>query len=175
MKITESQLRRIIREELLREAGPGLVGNAPGAIEEPEFLAKIKEIAGQHPDMTASEVVEDVLAYFSEDGRGIAEEDKYLLASANLRVELGRNIDPDESRGVINAAEAAATAAGLEVDDDEGVLTIYGPYAFLESEVLQDRIKKQFPPRVFDRVRFNGPVIYGNEPIISFPRRPPAY
>ena len=77
MRITESRLRQIIREELLREAAPGIVSDPPGRVDREEVLAKVEELAREFPEMSPGAVVADALSYFSEEdgkGRGIDED-----------------------------------------------------------------------------------------------------
>ena len=71
MRITETRLRRIIREELLREAAPGIVGVPPGQVHREEFLARVEELAREMPDAAPADVVADALQDFAEgDGMG---------------------------------------------------------------------------------------------------------
>jgi len=101
MRITESMLRRIIREELLREAAPGIVNEPRGRVGGEEFLKKVEEIAREFPKMSPQAVVEDVILYFSEEdgmGRGVApdleaeglELAEELLGGATLEVTIDR-------------------------------------------------------------------------------------
>lgn len=105
MRITESRLRRIIREELLREAAPGIVSTPTGPVGRDEFLAKVEELAREFPEMSPQAVVADALSYFSEEdgmGRGIPSEDladleaeglelaQELLGGATLEVTIDR-------------------------------------------------------------------------------------
>ena len=101
MRITESRLRQIIREELLREAAPGIVSDPPGRVEGEEFLAKVEELAREFPEMSPQAVVSDALSYFSEEdgmGRGVApdleaeglELAEELLGEATLEVTIDR-------------------------------------------------------------------------------------
>lgn len=89
MRITETRLRRIIREELLREAAPGIVSDPPGRVGGEEFLAKVEELAREFPEMSPEEVVADALSYFSEEdgmGRGIPSEDLADLEAEGLEL-----------------------------------------------------------------------------------------
>lgn len=61
MMITEKRLRQLIREM------------ATGIVEPEEFFAKVKEIAVLDARMSPEAVVEDILHYFAEEGRGIPE------------------------------------------------------------------------------------------------------
>lgn len=105
MRITETRLRRIIREELLREAAPGIVSAPPGRVGRDEFLAKVEELAREMPGASPEEVAADALSYFSEEdgmGRGIPSEDledleadglelaQDLLGGATLEVTIDR-------------------------------------------------------------------------------------
>ena len=105
MRTTETRLRRIIREELLREAAPGIVSDPPGRVDREEFLAKVEELAREFPEMSPQAVVSDALSYFSEEdgmGRGIHSEDladleaeglelaQELLGGATLEVTIDR-------------------------------------------------------------------------------------
>lgn len=105
MKITETRLRRIIREELLREAAPGIVSAPPGRVDRKEFLAKVDERAREMPGASPAAIVADALSYFSEEdgmGRGIPSEElaefeafglelaQDLLGGATLEVTIDR-------------------------------------------------------------------------------------
>lgn len=89
MRITETRLRRIIREELLREAAPGIVSAPPGRVGRDEFLEKVEERSREMPGASPEEVVADALSYFSEEdgmGRGIPSEDLADLEAEGLEL-----------------------------------------------------------------------------------------
>ena len=89
MRITESRLRRIIREELLREAAPGIVGVPPGQVHREEFLARVEELAREMPDAAPADVVADALQDFAEVdgmGRGPSEEELADLEAEGLEL-----------------------------------------------------------------------------------------
>ena len=108
MRITETRLRQIIREELLREAGPGMVKDVPGAVHREEFLARVEELARENPAAEPAAVVEDAEQDFAEVdgmGRGPSEEEladleaeglelaQDLLGDATLEVTIDRTSD----------------------------------------------------------------------------------
>ena len=93
MRITETRLRRIIREELLREVAPGIVGVPPGQVHREEFLARVEELAREMPDAAPADVVADALQDFAEVdgmGRGPSEEELADLEAEGL--ELAQDI-----------------------------------------------------------------------------------
>ena len=57
MRITESQLRRIVREELLREGG----------VSDTEFMRRVMSVRDAAPDLTPEEIVADVVQDYAED------------------------------------------------------------------------------------------------------------
>ena len=57
MRITESQLRRIVREELLREGG----------VSDVEFMERVMSVRDAAPDLTPEEIIADVVQDYAED------------------------------------------------------------------------------------------------------------